>query len=186
MAVALQVMRREEIVEHLIRVHGKQLVSYLSRMLRQPAIAEEVAQDTYVKLLGWDQLEDRPPEIRKAAMFRIGYRLAINRIRRRHAAARGELAVAAEHADPVFESLALPERHVMAEQALAQLNEIIDALPERLREPWVLRYIEELPREAICMRLGITASNLDQRITEVRRICEERMTSTGFDWLWLK
>lgn len=182
MAVALQVTRREAIVETLIRVHGKQLVSYLSRMLGQSAIAEEVAQDTYMRLLRWETLEERSPEARKAVLFTTGYRLAIDRIRRRRAAARGDAVVAAEHADPPFESLAQPERQVMAKQAVALLTEIVDSLPQRLREPWVLRYIEELPREEICARLGITASNLDQRISEARAICEARMSSI-VDWL---
>jgi RNA polymerase sigma-70 factor, ECF subfamily len=186
MAVVLPVQtRRDEIVDQLIRVHTTDLVKRLRRVLGQGAQAEEVAQDAYERLLRWAQLEAIGPEARKAVLFATAHRLAIDRLRRANTASRGVVTVAADHADPAFEPLAHPERLLMAHQAVTQLTEIIDSLPERLREPMLLRYVEELSHQAICARLGIQERNLEQRITEARALCRERMKNVGFDWLWL-
>lgn len=168
-----------------MQLHGMRLVRRLARMLGQLAAAEEVAQDTYVRLLAWPQLEALPVEALKAVMFTTAHRLALNRLRGVQTAARKEAVIAASYTNEVFEALAAPERAVMAQQAVARLTEIIDGLPERLREPMVLRYAEDLSRDAICVRLGITEANLDKRIREARATCHEQLKSLGFDWLWL-
>jgi RNA polymerase sigma-70 factor (ECF subfamily) len=73
----------------------------------------------------------------------------------------------------------------MSRQAITHLTQIVDSLPDRLREPWILRYIEELPGHAICARLGIPETTLEQRLREARAFCRAQMARDGFDWSWL-
>jgi RNA polymerase sigma-19 factor, ECF subfamily len=182
MALALTVTRRKTIVDRLIRTHHSQLTGFLRRMLGSAAIAEEVAQDTYEKFLRWEKLEERPIVAQKAALFRSGRRLAIDHLRRVQSGARADLLAEAGHTEGTSNALAQPERQVMLEQVVTRLTQIIDSLPDRLREPFNLRYVDEWPPQAICAHLGITIDNYHHRIMEARRICAERMASSGFDW----
>ena len=177
--------QRDEVVELLTRVHGQQLKKRLTRVTGQPDVAEEIAQDTYERLLRWEQLEESSPEVRKAVLFATAHRLAIDRVRRAQAATRGAVILAADHADEVFRPLDHPEQQVLAEQAFTRLMKLVDSLPDRLREPWVLRYAEELPRHVICTRLNIPETTLHKRISEARALCLAQMVSDGFDSIWL-
>ena len=186
MAAQLQVQnRREEIVRRLMQLHGERLVRRLSSMIGQGAIAEEIVQDTYMRLLEWPHLETVPAEDLGAVMFTTAHRLAVNWLRDGQTAARKQSLIEASHTAEVHEPLGAAERSVMAQQAVARLAEIIDSLPARLREVMVARYVEDLPREVICTRLRISAKNLEHRIREARATCHEQLKSSGFDWLWL-
>jgi RNA polymerase sigma factor (sigma-70 family) len=174
-------MKREEIVEQLYRVHGARLVRRLTRMLGQPALAKDVAQDTYERLLRWDQLEKASPRAYKTILFRFAYRLVIDQVRQSQTVERGEVTLAAEHTYQPFEPLAEPERGVWADQAITHLAQFVDSLPKSLREPWILRCLHGLDHPDICARLGITATALEERLRGARMLCREHMANVGFE-----
>lgn len=183
MATSLPVKTRRDIVEQLIRVHGTALVRYLGCLLRGGSVAEEVAQAAYERLRILP-LEDTPPETRKAVLFRVGSRLALARVRhRRRGGERDNATSEADYGHQELASFAASQRDAIArQQAFTGLTSVVAGLPERLREPWVLRYTDELPREVICARLGISASDLVRRLVEARALCEALMAHSGFEW----
>jgi RNA polymerase sigma-70 factor (ECF subfamily) len=69
-----------EFVSRLSRVHGAQLLRFLEQMLGRKEIAEDVAQEAYLKLYRLSH----PDEARcpRALLFDVATKLAINRLRR--------------------------------------------------------------------------------------------------------
>jgi RNA polymerase sigma-70 factor (ECF subfamily) len=56
------------------------------------------------------------------------------------------------------------------------IHRVIEDLPPRLREPFVLYFIEEKSYQDIAQELGISYDNLCKRISQARGIVQKRLT----------
>jgi RNA polymerase sigma-70 factor (ECF subfamily) len=68
-----------------------------------------------------------------------------------------------------------PVNEVGQRRMRAELAREIDALPDTLREVFVLQVIEGLPTAEVCRRLGITEANCWVRLHRARKRLSERM-----------
>jgi RNA polymerase sigma factor (sigma-70 family) len=169
--------KQAEFVSRLQRAHGAQLERHLMRMLGRKEVAEEVAQETYFKLYRLV----RPDEVEcpRALLFDVATKLAITRLKRvRAEAARtaspGELEEVLDEAPPL-------ERRAMAEQAMKHLVEVVAELTPAVREVFVMRYVQQMPRQEIAERLGITVGAVEQRLTRALMQCRGRLAALGID-----
>jgi RNA polymerase sigma factor (sigma-70 family) len=62
-----------------------------------------------------------------------------------------------------------PERHVAARQDVRRLNALIETLPTRCREAFVLRKIEGLSQREVAQRMGISESTVEKHIFHALR-----------------
>ena len=69
-----------------------------------------------------------------------------------------------------------PEQHLAARQELWRVRDLIDALPSRRREAFVLRRIEGLSQRDIAQRMGISESVVEKHIGRALRYL---MDATG-------
>ena len=171
-----------QFVSRLSRSHGLQLHRFLTRMLGRKEVAEDVAQDAYLKLYRLS----RPDEVRcpQALLFDVATKLALTRIRR----LRAESALAtidAEEAQAVPDPSAHPDQQVAAEQAMQQLAAIVEELAPNLRQAFIMRYVNQMPRQEIAAQLNISVGALEQRLTRALAQCRSRMSAVGLDWLGL-
>lgn len=171
-----------EFVNRLSRSHGLQLHRFLTRMLGRKEVAEDVAQDAYLKLYRLS----RPDEVMcpQALLFDVATKLALTRLRR----ARAEAALAAagaEEAETVPDPAARPDQCAAAEQAMRQLAAIVEELNPNLRQAFIMRYVKQMPRQEIAEQLNISIGALEQRLTRALAQCRLQMSATGFDWLGL-
>jgi RNA polymerase sigma factor (sigma-70 family) len=169
-----------EFVSRLSRSHGLQLQRFLLRMLGRKDLAEDVAQDAYLKIYRLS----RPGEVNcpQAFLFDVATKLALTRIRRARveAAAMGS----AEDMDMVADTAAArPDRRAAIEQAMHQLAGIVEDLAPNLRQVFVMRYVKQMPRQEIAELLNISVGALEQRLTRALAQCRARMSALGFDWL---
>jgi RNA polymerase sigma factor (sigma-70 family) len=167
-----------EFVSRLSRAHGAQLLRFLERMLGRRDVAEDVAQEAYLKLYRLS----RPDEVicPRALLFDVATKLAINRLRR----ARAEAAVAgaaAEMNDVPDESMR-PDRRALLDEAMQRLTRIIDELQPNLRQVFVMRYVTQMPRQEIAQRLNISVNAVEQRLTRALTLCRERLAAHGIEW----
>jgi RNA polymerase sigma-70 factor (ECF subfamily) len=173
--------RHGELLEQLYREHEAALLQYLTRMLGNPELAREVAQDTYEKL----HTSYRPEEVMfpRAVLFKIATNTALMRLRR----ARLEASIISGPAgmDEVPDEEAAPERRALAEEVNEHLVQAIKELRPSLREVFVLAYVQGQPRKQIAQDLGITLKRLDKRLTQALKDCRERLTAYGIDPLRL-
>lgn len=145
--------------EVLFRGHAGWLRSLLRRRF-DPDVAEDIAQDTWVRVMGSGQVADiRRP---RAFLWRVAANLAADR-GRRHARR------------PVSE----PWRDgagAEADQAEhLMLKQIILDLPDPLREVFLLSRVGGLTYESIARHLNISVKTVEWRMSKALARCAERL-----------
>jgi len=156
---------RASVVERLFREHNEALIRFLRGRVGSRNEALEVAQEAYVRLLSLDQ----PGAVSylRAFLFKTAANIAIDR-RRRH-----------QNFDKVagrqlFTELAenrTPERQLSGEQTLRHLGALIENMPPKCRESFVMNQIQGLDAATIARRLGITDSMVRKYVVRALLHC---------------
>jgi len=146
------------------------LLALARRMLNDPAEAEDVTQEAFLRL--WrsatDSATDSAAELAVgpapvgAWLHRVAANLCLDRLRRRRGVALDE---AAEPADPQPGAL---ERLAAADRATA-LSAALAALPDRQRAAVILRHFEELSNPEIAQALGVSVEAVESLLARGRR-----------------
>jgi len=167
-----------DFVSRLSRAHGAALLRFLERMLGRKEVAEDVAQEAYLKLYRLS----RPDEVLcpRALLFDVATKLAINRLRR--ARMEASVAGASTEMDDVADESPRPDRRALLDEAMQRLTRVIDELQPNLRQVFVMRYVTQMPRQEIADQLHITVGAVEQRLTRALTFCRERLAAHGIDW----
>ena len=172
----------DEFVSRLSRTHGPQLLRFLERMLGRKDLAEDVAQEAYLKLYRLS----RPNEVisPRALLFDVATKLAIDRLKQK----RAEAASAGEPAEmnEVPDESPRPERRALLDEAMQRLTRIIEELQPSLRQVFVMRYVTQMPRQEIADKLHISVGAVEQRLTRALTHCRQRLAAHGIDWIGLE
>lgn len=145
--------------------HSVELRAVLTRMLGDPALAEDCVQDTALRLLDADFGAVRDA---RAFLFQVGYNLARDALRRR--SVRG---TAVDDADGAIDAHAAddasPEVHVLAREQLANVQQALSQLSEqRRRVLWLVR-VEGMSLKETADAMGITAKTVENHMTQALR-----------------
>ena len=172
----------DEFVSRLSRTHGAQLLRFLERMLGRKDLAEDVAQEAYLKLYRLS----RPSEVvsPRALLFDVATKLALDRLKQK----RAEAASAGEPAEmnDVPDDSPRPDRRVLLDEAMQRLTRIIEELQPSLRQVFVMRYVTQMPRQEIADKLQISVGAVEQRLTRALTHCRQRLAAHGIDWIGLE
>lgn len=137
---------------------------HLARILGNPAEAQDVAHDAYLKV--YPLVEDRTAEKPEALLYTTARRLAFNRLKRRR--------VAPFTTTPAEETAASSApgvaEQVMARQEWHNLEQAIAALPPGCRSVLLLRKVELLSHQEIADRLGIAISTVEKQHARALRL----------------
>jgi RNA polymerase sigma-70 factor (ECF subfamily) len=160
---------RGVIIERLFREHNEALIRFLRARVGSHNEALEVAQEAYVRLLSLDQ----PGAVSylRAFLFKTAANIAIDR-RRRH---RNYDKVTERQLFVELAENRTPERQVAAEQTLRLLGSLIEAMPPKCRESFVMNQIHGLDAAPIAARLGITESMVRKYVVRALLHCRECM-----------
>jgi RNA polymerase sigma factor (sigma-70 family) len=143
-------------VEEIYRRHGEWLVSFLRRRFGQQS-AEDLAQETFSRIVS--QTSIREP---RKFLAHVAIRAARDQFRRQ--AVRPFLVSEGE----AFEQAATP-----AEAAEAMLQkQIIQALPARLRQAFLLRSFTPMTNAEIAEHLGVSVKTVEERVNKALAICK--------------
>lgn len=159
---------QDEALSYLDRLYGAAL-----RLTRNPADAEDLVQDTYVKAFRFaDRFE--PGTNLRAWLFTILHNTARNRRRdtAHEPVADSEVVerVAARPGDAPS-----PEQLVMRDVMDADLKAALESLPAAFREAVWLRDVDELSYAEIARTLEIPIGTVMSRISRGRRLLHERL-----------
>ena len=149
------------------------------RLTRNPADAEDLVQDTFVKALRFSDRFTAGTNL-KAWLYTILLNTWRNR---RRDAARDMVqvdsprveAAAGESEGPA--ALETPEQILMRADVRGDLQAALDALPEVFREAVWLRDVEEFTYAEIAGMLGIPIGTVMSRISRGRRLLFERLST---------
>ena len=151
------------------------------RLTRDPADAEDLVQDTYLKAFrAADRFE--PGTNLKAWLFTILHNTARNRVRDRARAAVTFDSAAVERAADAPSDAAgrgaveTPETLLLRDTLDPDLQAAIDALPEAFREAVWLRDVEEFSYAEIAAMLDIPIGTVMSRLSRARRMLFDRLS----------
>lgn len=147
---------------------------YLSRLLGNPAEAEDVAHDAYLRVR--PSVEQSTAQNPDALLYTTARRLAINRLKRR---AISPVVSAEIDADRAAATAPGVVQQVVARQELARLDAAIARLPEGCRTVLLLRKIEQLSHQEISDRLGIAISTIEKQHARALRLLRADLESSS-------
>jgi RNA polymerase sigma-70 factor (ECF subfamily) len=159
--MAIRTQRAErDLYEGLVRRHAAELYRFARRLGGDPALAEDLVQETFqAAWSGLDRL--REPERARAWLFQILRHRWSHALRGRGRAASARQALAqgtGPSADP---------RHVHESADLLQRG--LDQLDERLRVPLLMVFLEGLTCQETAHELGLPLGTVLSRIHRARR-----------------
>jgi RNA polymerase sigma-70 factor (ECF subfamily) len=150
----------------LIRRHQDFVYGAAMRVVRNPAIAEELAQDTFLR--AFRALDGfRGDSQVRSWLYRIATNLAKNTVVRRKEFPTDQGLDVPVH----IHHTARLETHAMS----VDLRAAIDRLPDKLKEPLVLREYDELSYEEIAEKTNTPLNTVRTRILRARRALRDDM-----------
>ena len=162
----------------LVAKYQRKLARLLSRLIRDPAEVEDVAQETFIKAY-----KALPAFRGDSAFYTWLYRIGINTAKNflvsqgRRAPTTtdfdSEEAETFEDADQLRDNT--PERLLMTKQIGDTVNVAMEALPEELRTAIVLREIEGLSYEEIATIMECPIGTVRSRIFRAREAISEKL-----------
>lgn len=161
---------RTELVTRVFVRFQRSLLRYLRDLLVRREDAEDVAQETYVRLVRAGSLEQSELHIR-AFMFRAATNLAYDRFRQRRARGPHGDAGLAELADERPPA----ERMVAMEQAVRLVEKALLELPPRCRQVFLLRTSHEWSYDEIAERLGVSKRTIEREMQTALDACQREL-----------
>lgn len=156
----------------LVRRYNKQVYNFVLRQLRSPALAEDVTQDVFMRLV--QNAAEFKHEARFSTwLYAIARNLCIDQLRRlqhrRHPSLDQPVgpdsdsrtlgdSVAAQHPSTSA------ERSAASSEMQASIVRAVDALPEEQREVFLLREIADLPFKDIADITGASENTVKSRM----------------------
>jgi RNA polymerase sigma factor (sigma-70 family) len=138
---------------------------HLARLLGNPAEAQDVAHDAYLRV--YPKVQDRSAIKPEAVLYTTARRLAFNQLKRRRIA---PFVPGAAEPDSAASTQPGVAQQVMARQELRSLEEAIAQLPAGCRSVLLLRKVELLSHQEIAGRLGIAVSTVEKQHARALRL----------------
>lgn len=178
----------------LVAKYQRKLIRLVSRFIRDPAEAEDVTQEAFIKAY-----RALPAFRGDSAFYTWLYRIGVNTAKnwliannRRTPTTTGATGVDSEEAEGYDEGELLrdtdtPERLLMSREIGDTVNAAMEALPEDLRTAITLREIEGLSYEEIADAMGCPIGTVRSRIFRAREAIAHKLRpllDTGPDRRW--
>ncbi len=145
--------------------------TFLSRKFGCPVLAEEVAQETWLKVrrLSPPLVVDHP----RAYLFKMAANLAVDHLRSEKTRARHISSESIPEDAP--NNTPLPDTALDYQQRLSILRKAVDELPPRCREAFMLHKFEDLSHAEIANRMGISRNMVEKHIIRGLAHCRNRL-----------
>ncbi|MDG9930743.1 MULTISPECIES: RNA polymerase sigma factor [unclassified Pseudomonas] len=150
---------------HALALHYDDLVEYIRRRFQGSQFAREVVHDVCVQLL--EKPPQQPVKVPFAFLRRATFNRAIDR-RRADSTRDARFEAVAEVSDWHMHDLD-GAAALDFEQQLEALLAIIDALPARARQVFLLHRIHDMPQREIAEELGISVNMVTQHFARAMR-----------------
>jgi len=165
-------------LQKLLETHWRWLKGLLYSILGNPDDVDEALQSVCVLLL--DKIGTlKDPESFKPWLAAVARNLALTRRQRRSRKplALDELSAIRETADPqqnVVEEITRQETH-------QQILQAIELLPEKYREVFVMKYMQDMSYAEIGEILNLPLTTVQMRLVRARRMIQNRLTGKPVD-----
>ena len=147
----------EQALEVLIRRHKRKVFSYIRLLVKDSALAEDIFQDVFVKVIHTLKSGSYNEEGKFLPwVMRIAHNLAIDHFRK----AKRYPTILLEDGSTVFNSLSFAEdsseEQRIKEETLAFVRNLIDELPEAQKEVVIMRHYLDMSFQEIAEQTGVS------------------------------
>jgi RNA polymerase sigma-70 factor (ECF subfamily) len=157
-------------VETLFAKHHGEIYAYLLRMLREPELAADLAQDAFVKAYkNYDTLEK--PENARAWLYQIAHRVALDEIRRRKIIRFFPWTGESRGSAPSAEHLVM-EAHLSGDMQRA-----LAKIPERQRAALLMAELHDLTGVELAEALGVSHVAARALLTRARESLRQALAA---------
>ena len=159
----------------LFEAYHDGIYRYLLHMVKNPAQAQDLTQDTF--LLAHRSLESlRDPDAVRGWLYRIATRACVDRLRRRRLHVPLEADEDANQSESATSKLPSAEEIVGRKETSACVQRCLDFLPDSYRAVILLYEAQSLTVPEIARLLGVSASTVKIRLHRARRKLQQVMT----------
>lgn len=153
------------------------LLRFLRRRTGCPQAAQDLLNEIWLRL---DRVDPSTTPANPAAYLQsIAANLAIDWQRRQ--SVRSRLSAPEQDANELVDAAAPIEEQLQSRQALAFLMSLLDELPPRRREAFILYRVDGLPMKAVAQRMGISERTVEHQVAAAMVHCRKRLADAG---LW--
>ena len=167
--------------DEIFTEYHERLVRYLGRVVGDPALGQDLAQETLLRVHRAKE-QPRNPEARTVWIYKIAHNVALDHLRRRRGAdAQWHAIPESEDGGDDADGVATSSEDLSAEDRLEQqeiaecLRVHVHELPETLRACLILRDVEGLGEKPVAEILGCSVGTVKVRTHRARRKLRERL-----------
>ena len=169
---------KDKFIAELVSKHGGPLEKYLARKLDNREDAAELAQEAYMRLHRLEQPENL--DNARAFLFQVATNLAVDQLRRRQLHFRFlkvEKGQAVE-GEPVDLNAAgvSPEQILGARQKLQAIEKVLDKMPFKVKQAFLLHRQSGLSYSAIAEQMQVSVSSVEKYILQALKHCRQRLS----------
>ena len=145
--------------ERIVATYERQLLAYVARITGGRSSAEDVVQETFIKLSRQWHAELTPGALISSWLYKVAHNAAIDHIRREKTRGEAHKKHAEEEADAIADAQALARADADGERA-AKVRAALAALGERDRSMVILKVYEDKSYKEIAEITGLTIGNV--------------------------
>lgn len=154
-------------VQYTIRRYHESLIQFLRQRLRVPEDAFDVAQEAYIRMMQYQgSRQIRSPS---SMLFRIAINVA-NDLGRAELARGASNQCSVDDLDIASDAPSV-ERQLSAKEDLALLYTVIEALPPKCRQVFLLSRVRRMTYGEIAVRCGISKKMVEKHISHALAVC---------------
>jgi len=159
-------------VDALYRKEAQAVRLFVKQIVRNASDAEDIVQETFLRT--WPALSSGSVECPRAFLFRAARNLALNHIR--HARVRNADAARAVSDEALNHHVPTAEEEMISSEEAAACRRLLEELPQRCREAFVLRVVEDLSYKQMSKSMRLSVSTLEKHIGKGKQICRTLLT----------
>jgi len=148
----------------------RELLNFLHRQVDDRDMAADLAQESYARVLA-AQHAGQPVLDARALLYRTARNLVIDQHRRAQVRRHESLETVAGPEQPPAPQHLQPEEALASRQTVHAYVQVIEALPPRCREAFVLHIIDGIPQSDIAQRMGISISMVEKHVVRGTLAC---------------
>lgn len=149
----------------LVRQFESPTYHFILRMVRRPAVAEDLSQEVFLRL--WQNLDHiDSADLLPSWLRRVAANAVIDHWRKEEARRR-RLDAMREH--PIARRVVRPYSRIESEEALTAVRAAVESLPAKLRSILMMRTVEGLSYEELAQILGISVGAVRSRLFRARQ-----------------
>ena len=159
-------------LDRIYREEASAIRLFVKRIVRNSCDAEDLVQETFLR--SWPALASGTIECPRAFLFRAARNLALNHIR--NSRVRNSDAARAASDEAFQRHIPTAEEQIIASEEAAACRQLLDELPLRCREAFVLRVVDEMSYKQMSKSMRLSVSTVEKHIGKGKQICRTLLT----------